>query len=386
MRIKETVSWAAVAAVLASAIGCSAGSATDAPPAPGAGRGGPGRGGGPVPVTVAPVVQKPIPLDLTAIGTAEAYSNVAVRAQITGELTSVNFKEGEDVAKGQVLFTLDRRPLEAALKQAEANLNRDQAQAANATAQAQRYADLLKRGIATREQVETASTNAAALQATLGADRAAIDNASVQLEYATIPAPISGRTGALMVHPGNLVRANDVSPLVVINQLSPIYVSFSIPESTLPQLKQFMSAGSVRVEARLPTDSASPASGRITFVDNNVDQTTGTIRVKAAMANADKRLWPGQFVNVTVTLTVDRHALVVPSVAVQNGPPGSYVFVVKPDQTVELRTVEVARIRGNEMVLKGGLEADDVVVTDGHLRLVPGSRVSIKRDSSGATP
>ena len=385
MRMTEKVTWAAVGAALVAAAGCSAGCATEKPLAPGAGRGG-GRGGGPVPVTVAAVVQKAIPLDLTAIGTAEAYSNVAVRAQITGELTSVNFKEGEDVAKGQVLFTLDRRPLEAALKQAEANLNRDQAQAANATAQAQRYADLLKRGIATREQVETASTNAAALQATLGADRAAIDNASVQLEYATIPAPISGRTGALMVHPGNLVRANDVTPLVVINQLAPIYVSFSIPESTLPQLKQFMSAGSIRVEARPPTDSTAPASGRITFVDNNVDQTTGTIRVKAEMANADNRLWPGQFVNVIVTLTVDRNALVVPSVAVQNGPPGSYVFVVKPDQTVELRTVEVARIRGTEMVLKGGVEAEDVVVTDGHLRLVPGSRVSIKREPSGATP
>jgi len=298
----------------------------------------------------------------------------------------LNFKEGDDVTKGQVLFTLDRRPFEAALKQAEANVKRDLAQAANAAVQAQRYADLEQRGIATREQVETASTNAEALQATVGADQAAIENATIQLEYATIQAPISGRTGALMVHPGNLVRANDVTPLVVINQVSPLYISFSIPEATLPQLKEHLSAGSVHVDVRPPTDSGAPAGGQITFVDNNVDPTTGTIKVKAEIPNADRRLWPGQFVNVVVTLTADRHALVVPSAAVQNGPPGSYVFVVKQDQTVELRTVEVARVRGNEMVLKSGVSAGDVVITDGHLRLVPGSRISIKREPSGATP
>jgi multidrug efflux system membrane fusion protein len=331
-----------------------------------------------VPVNTALVAEKAIPLELNVIGSAEAFSTVAVRAQITGALTSVKFREGDDVKKDQVLFTLDRRPLEAALGQARANLQRDTAQAANAKSQAQRYQDLAARGIATKEQVDTTTTAAAALEATLGADQAAVDNATVQLQYATIAAPISGRTGALMVNEGNLVRANDATPLVVINQVTPIYVSFGIPEARLPELKRYMAQGSVKVEALAPNDTTTPSVGRITFVDNTVDPTTGTIRIKGTFPNETRHLWPGQFVNVSVTLMTEPRAIVVPTPAVQTGQQGQYVFVVKPDLTVELRTVTVARAADSETVIKEGLKAGETVVTDGQLRLTPGSRVSVK--------
>jgi multidrug efflux system membrane fusion protein len=372
-RLSSLLSPLALASSLM-ASACSGGEAVQAtPPA--------GRGGGPnaaVPVATATVADKAIPLEIDVIGTVEAYSTVSVRAQLTGELTSVTFKEGDDVRKGQVLFTLDRRPLEAALEQARANLQRDAAQAVNAKAQAQRYQDLAARGIATREQVDTTQTAAAALEGTLAADRAAVENATVQLQYATIAAPISGRTGALMVHEGNLVRANDVAPLVVINQVSPIYVSFAIPESRLSELKQYIARGSVKVEALAPNDPGPASVGRITFVDNAVDPTTGTIRIKGTFPNEARHLWPGQFVNVSVTLTTDPHAIVVPTAAVQAGQQGSYVFVVKPDSTVELRQVTVARTQDNETIIKQGLKAGETVVTDGQLRLTSGSRISVK--------
>jgi multidrug efflux system membrane fusion protein len=341
-------------------------------------RGGGGRGDQVVPVAVATVVQKSMPIDIRVIGTAEAYSTVSLHAQITGQLTSVTFKEGDDVRQGQVLFELDKRPLEAALQQAEANLQRDIAQAANARSQAKRYQDLADQGIATKEQLETSTTGAAALDATVEADRAAVENAKVQLQYATITAPIAGRTGALMVHGGSLVRANDTTPLVVINQIAPIYVSFGIPEQRLPELKRYMAIAPLSVDARPPTEEGPASRGRITFIDNNVDQTTGTIRVKGTFANDDHRLWPGQFVNVTVALTSDPKAIVVPSAAIQPSQQGPYAFVVKPDKTVEFRTVVVARTAGEETVIKEGLKAGDTVVTDGHLRLVPGSRISVK--------
>jgi len=339
-----------------------------------------GDGGGPaVPVTTATVVRKAVPLDVRVIGTVEPSSTVAVHAQITGELTAVTFKEGDDVREGQVLFSIDPRPMEAALKQAEANLQRDEAQAANAASQSKRASELAARGIATREQVETSATNANALDATVAADRAAVENARVQLQYATITAPISGRTGALQVHPGNLVRANDTTPIVVINQIVPVNVSFAVPEAQLPMLKQYLAKGAVRVQADAPGDEGAPPEGRISFVDNAVDPTTGTIRVKGIFPNADRRLWPGQFVNVVMTLASDPDALVVPSVAVQVGQQGSYVFVVKDDKTADLREVETGRSVGEETIITRGLAAGEVVVTDGQLRLVPGTHVSIKK-------
>ena len=335
-----------------------------------------------VPVTVDKVVEKEMPLDIAVVGAVEAYSTVAVRAQVTGELRAVNFRQGDDVQAGQVLFTLDHRPLEAALNQAEANLQRDTAQSANAQVIAQRMEDLVERGVGTREQRDTARTTAAAMDAVVGANRAAVENARVQLQYATIRAPISGRTGALMVHTGNLVRANDQAPLVIINQVTPIYVSFAIPEALLPDLRGYMSKRQLQVEATPPNESGPPAAGSITFVDNQVDQTTGTIRIKATFPNADRRLWPGQFVNVSVRMSSDPRAIVVPSVAVQAGPEGSYVFVVKNDQTVDMRPVTVARTAGVETILKEGVKPGETVVTDGQLRLVPGSRITIK----GAKP
>jgi multidrug efflux system membrane fusion protein len=361
------------AALVAAA--CAGGEAVSSAP-PSGGRGGAANAA--APVTTALVTEKAIPLEIGVIGTVEAFSTVSVRAQLTGALTSVTFKEGDDVKRGQVLFTLDRRPLESALLQARANLERDTAQAANAQAQAQRYQDLAVRGIATREQVDTTRTAAAALEATLGSDRAAVENATVQLQYATIAAPISGRTGALMIHEGNLVRANDTTPLVVINQVAPINVAFGIPESRLVELKQYMAQGTVKVTARAPNDPTAASLGHIAFVDNAVDPTTGTIRVKGVFPNDTRQLWPGQFVNVAVTLTTDPHAIVVPTTAVQAGQQGQYVFVVKPDQTVELRPVTVARTAESETIIKQGLAAGETIVTDGQLRLNPGSRVSIK--------
>jgi membrane fusion protein, multidrug efflux system len=297
----------------------------------------------------------------------------------------VSFKEGDDVTDGQVLFTLDRRPLEATLQQVQANLARDLAQADDARTQAGRYQALAGRGLVSGQELQAKATAAAALDATVQADRAAVENATVQLEYATVKAPISGRTGALIVHPGNLVRANDATALVVINRIAPINVSFGIPEGQLPAFKRYLAERSLSVEANAPSETV-PSMGTITFIDNAVDPTTGTIKVKGTFPNSDRRLWPGQFVNVKVTLTSDPRAVVVPSTAVQAGQQGTFVFVVNKDQTVELRPVTVARTRGDESVMKSGVQPGETVVTDGQIRLVPGSRVSIKSGPGGPAP
>jgi membrane fusion protein, multidrug efflux system len=332
-------------------------------------------------VTVAPVVQRAMPLEIRVIGSAEAEATVAVHAQITGAITSVNFKEGDDVTEGQVLFTLDRRPLEATLQQVQANLARDLAQAEDARTQAGRYQTLAGRGLVSGQELQAKSTTAAALDATVEADRAALENAKVQLEYATIKAPISGRTGALIVHAGNLVRANDATALVVINRIAPINVTFGIPEGQLPAFKRFLAERSLRVEANAPSETA-PSTGTITFIDNAVDPTTGTIKIKGSFANEDRRLWPGQFVNVVVTLRTDPAAVVVPTAAIQAGQQGDFAFVVKPDQTVDLRTVIVDRTAGTESIVKDGLKPGETVITDGQLRLVAGSHIKVKSDAS----
>jgi multidrug efflux system membrane fusion protein len=326
-----------------------------------------------------------MPVEISVIGSAEPLNTVSIRSQTTGQLTAVNFTEGDEVTKGQLLFSLDRRPLEAAVEQARANLARDEAQAANAAAMAKRFQDLADRGIATRAELDSSKASLSALNATVAADRAALENAEVQLGYATINAPITGRTGALMVHEGNLVRANDSAALVVINQIMPIQVAFSIPESRLPELKRYMARGALRVLATPPNDDAAPAVGRISFVDNSVDASTGTIKVKGTFPNADRRLWPGQYVNVTVELTTQRDATVVSTAAVQAGQQGPYVFVVKPDQTVEMRNVVVNRTAAADTIIASGLAPGETVVTDGHLRLVPGSRISVKGQSADST-
>jgi len=369
----RTFSWLAAALVLPVCVAaCSSEAQQQTPSAAGGGRGG-GRGGAqnaPVPVTVAQVERRTIPIEIESIGTVIAATTVQVRSQITGEMTAVHFKEGEDVKQGQLLVSLDKRPLQAALEQAQATLARDQAQARNARAQASRYLDLQQRGIATKEQVDQITAQAAALEATVNADRAAVDSAKVQLEYASIDAPISGRTGLLQVHPGNLIRANDTTPIVTINRITPVYVSFAVPEAQFPQLKHYLAQGELKVRAKAPDELGGPSFGRVNFIDNAVDVTTGTIKVKGTFPNQDLRLWPGQFVNVVVTLSQDPDAVVVPAPAVQVGQQGQYVFVVKTDQTVELRPVTVARSNGTNAVIKDGVKPGETVVTDGQLRQI----------------
>jgi len=389
-----------------------------------------------IPVAVATVEQKAIPLLVQAIGSVEAYSVVSVRAQVGGELMRVHIKEGQDVKKGDLLFTIDPRVYEAALAQAQATLardrgnvqqaravlerdrarvsqakaalERDRAQAKNAEAQERRYRDLLGKELIAREQYDQIKATFDSLNATLNADEAdvagaeetvrvddaaiksaeqvvradeaAVENARLQLGYTVIRSAVDGRTGSLMLHEGNLVRAggtND-STLLVINQVQPIYASFTVPQQQLPAIKRYMAQGALTVEA-VPTGETRPVTGTVTFIDNAVDPTTGTIRLKAQFANEERRLWPGQFVNVAMTLAVEPDTIVAPAAAVQTGQQGAYVFVVKPDSTVETRPVVVARNQGNDAIISKGLKAGEKVVTDGQPRLVPGAAVEVRQ-------
>ncbi len=337
----------------------------------------------PVPVRVATVVRRTVPLDVRVIGAGEAYSTVSIKAQVSGELVGVHFREGDFVKKGQLLFRIDRRPFDAALQQAEANLARDKAQATNARQQAQRYEKLYQEGVASREQYDQLQTSADAADAAVRADEAAVAYAKLQLQYCFIYSPIDGRTGSLMVHVGNLVKANDVPILLVINQINPIYVNFSVPEDTLAEVKKYMAAGPLKVRAIIPDDPQHPEQGLLSFVDNAVDNTTGTIKLKGTFPNANRRLWPGQFVNVVLTLAEQRDAIVVPSQAVQNGQEGQYVFVVKADDTAEARPVVVGRRLEAETIILKGVVPGERVVTDGQLGLVSGAKVEIKASLSG---
>ncbi len=361
---------------LAVAAGCSRPQA--APPAPAL-----------VPVRVATVVQKTVPVQVRAIGNVEAYSTVSIKAQISGELTAVHFREGQDVRKGQPLFSIDRRPFEVALLQNQANLARDKARAENYRIQAERYVKLSQEGVISSQQRDQAVSDTDAADATVRADEAAIEKAKLDLEYCSIASPIDGRTGNLMVHPGNLVKANDVPILVVLNQLNPIYVNFALPEGDLAAVKKYMAEGKLRVEALLSEDpnragggTGTPVAlaelGTLSFVDNAVDKTTGTIHLKATFANQQRRLWPGEFVNVVLTLTARPNAVVIPAPALQTGQNGQYVFVVKPDSSVESRPVVVGSTIQGESVIEKGLQPGENVVTDGQLRLLPGSKVRVK--------
>ena len=333
-----------------------------------------------VPVLAATVEQKDVPLQLKAIGAVEAYSNVSVKTQITGELTGVHFKEGQDVSKGQLLFTLDKRPFQATLKQAEGMLAKDLAQAANARTQAKRYEALNKAGVVSKEEYDQMESNAKALEAAVVADQAAVENARVQLVYCTIYSPIDGRTGPLLIHQGNMIKANDTPFLVSINQVQPIYATFTVPEQSLADIKSYSSGSKLRVQAFIPNDTRGPATGWLSFIDNTVDQATGTIKLKGEFANTDRRLWPGQFVDVVLTLAQQPKAIVVPSQALQNGQQGQFVFVIKSDMTVETRSVTIDRSTDGQAVVAKGLETGEQVVTDGQLRLVPGiTKVELKQ-------
>ena len=404
--------------------GCSKEAATNPPAgadaaASGARGGRAGRGGsGPVPVVTGRAIIKTVPVTIPAVGTAEPVATVEIRSQVTGQLSQIHFREGQDVKKGAPLFTLDARPFQAALQQAQAVLARDTAQARNAQSQRARYEDLFNRGLIPRDQYETQMATASALEATLAADQAQIENARLNLQYTRILAPISGRTGALGVHQGDLVRANDTTPLVVINQVAPINVAFSVPGRYLPEIRRHHASQPLRLDARIQaggtpgapqlappspesaipggTDGASTApaprtplneateTGTVTFIDNTVDPTTGTIRMKGTFGNANNALWPGLFVQVTLMLRTEANAVVVPAAAVQASQAGQYVFIVKPDRTVEVRDVTIERQQGEEMVIAQGVSPGDEVVTDGHLRLTAGAAVTTGNRGEGA--
>jgi multidrug efflux system membrane fusion protein len=370
------------------------------------GPGGRGRAGdGPVPVVVARVSQRDVPINVDVIGNVEAYSTITVKAQVGGELNKVSFHEGDSVKKGDLLFTIDARPFEAALSQAQANLARDTAALSQAEAnlardianekyaqdQAKRYRGLFEQGVVSREQADQMASSADALAQTVLADRAAIESAraqivaskaavetaTVQLSYTTIRSPIDGRTGSIAVKQGNVVAAN-TSDLMTITEVQPIYVTFSVPEAQLGEIKRYMGQGQLPVHAAPQADATAQESGVLTFIDNSVDATTGTIKLKGTFQNAANRLWPGEFVRVTLGLTTQPNAIVVPNQAVQTGQDGQFVYVVKKDRTVEMRPVVTGTRVDQELVIDRGLEPGETVVTEGQLRLTPGSRVQIQ--------
>ncbi len=329
-----------------------------------------------VPVKVAKAVQKTVPIELTAIGSADAYSTVSIKAQVNAVLDTVHIKEGQLVKKGDLLFTLDARPFVAALAQAQATLARDKAQEELNDVQLQRYQQLFDAGVAAKEQYDQMKANADAQRAAVRADQAAIQSAQLQVDYCKIYAPLAGRTGALQVYPGNIVKQNDVPILIVINQVSPIYINFSIPEQYLGSVDRFMSQGKLRVEATPYGDTRSE-TGTLTFIDNAVDNTTGTIKLKGTFDNQDLRLWPGQFSTVLLRLAQDENATVVPSQAVQIGQNGDFIYVVKSDSTVDQRSVKVTRTIGGDSIIASGIQPGETVVTDGQLELLPGIKVQV---------
>ncbi len=337
-----------------------------------------------VPVSVSTVEQRDVPMQLRVIGNVEAYSSVSVKSQVPGQLIGVYFKEGQEVKKGDRIFIIDPRFFESSLRQSEANLARDIAQMKKAQADANRYADLFKRGIVSQQDYDQNRTNFEALKSTVKADEAAVENAKVQLSYCYIYSPIDGRIGKLMINQGNMVKENDTI-LVTINQTKPIYVGFYVPQQDLPEVKKYMSLEKLRVRATIPSDKDHPVLGELTFINNQVDTNTGTILLKALFSNERESLWPGQFVNVVLTLTTQPKAVLVPSQAVQTGQEGQYVFVVKSDLTAESRSVIVGSNLDQKVIIVKGLQPGEIVVTDGQLRLAPGVKVEIKNSAENET-
>ena len=364
-----------------------------------------------VPVELAPATQRDVPIEIKTIGNVEALSTIAVRSQVEGTLQKIYFTPGQEVKNGTVLFTIDQRPLQAALSQANANLlkaviavrqgqdivAKDQASAKNLRTIAKRDAILIEAGVISHEEYDTAVSAADSadaivradqsavgnLQAAVKAEQANVDNAKVQLSYTSIRAPISGKTGNLAVTVGNLVRANDTSALITITSAAPIYATFAVPEQDLFRIKQYSGSGDFKTEAVIPGDESHHAVGKLSLVDNTVDMTTGTIRLKATFENSDRRLYPGQFVNVVLTLGVKHDAVVVPAPAVQIGQDKSFVYVVKPDMTAEVRNIKPGETIGDLTVIDDGLQPGEQVVTDGQLRLAPGAKVQAKSRQGG---
>jgi multidrug efflux system membrane fusion protein len=362
-------------------------------------------GAGPVPVITATVTQKNVPIDIQVVGNVEAYSVVSVRAQVGGQITKVNIQDGQEVKKDTLLFTIDSRPIEgqmnqananllrsqAQLEQAEANLQRDMAQERNARAMADRAQKLFDEKLISREQAEQLRAAADVQTNALNADRAAINSAKAQIEadksvinnlkvqlgYTTVEAPIDGRIGTVTTKLGNIAAAN-TTELVQILQVEPIYVSFAVPEARLADVKRYMGSGTLPVTAKAQDGTGDAETGQLTFIDNSVDTSTGTIKLKATFQNKGHKLWPGQFVNVTLRLTTRGGALVVPNQAVQTGQDGTFVYVVKDDRTVEVRPVVTGPRIDLDLVIEKGLQAGEIVVTEGQLRLQPGARVQMR--------
>jgi multidrug efflux system membrane fusion protein len=338
-----------------------------------------------VPVTVAPVRQRSVPYEISAIGSVTPIQTVAVRSQVSGTLLRVGFQEGDEVQKGQLLFEIDPRPYQAALDQAQALLAKDRAQLLNARQEVQRYQQLVQNDLATQEQFDQFKANADAAEAAVTADSAAVQTARLNHEYTTIRAAIAGRTGNLLIREGNLVPVNSPTPLVIINQMRPIAVSFSVPEQYLDDIRRFSGQHALQVRVQPSQDSSVTLEGRLTFINNQVDTATGTILLKATFANEDRKLWPGQVaVAVRLVLNVEKDVLTIPAQAVMTGQSGTYVYVLNADQTARTQDVTVGRAADDYVVIEKGLTAGQNVVTDGQLRLVPGARVEVKTGGAPA--
>jgi membrane fusion protein, multidrug efflux system len=336
-----------------------------------------------VPVSIVAAVQRSVPVRLQAIGNVEAYASVAVKSRVDGQILEVHFQEGKEVRKGDVILRIDPRPFEAALRQAEAQAQRDIASRDQAASQERRYQELLDKNFVSKDAYAQYRTNAQTAEATSKASQAALESAKLNLEYTVIRSPINGYVGRALLQAGNMVKANDTISLVVINQVKPVYVSFAIPEQQLTVVRDLMRKNPLAVEVAVPGTDKALATGHIAFLDNAVDQTTGTIKVRAIFENGDAALWPGQFYTVRVKLYDQENAILVPSRALQTGPGGQFVYVVKPDMTVEVRKVVVARSEGDMAVLaENGISAGEQVVVRGALRLAPGIKVSIAEAAS----
>lgn len=340
------------------------------------------KGPPPVMVMVAAALQETVPVRVQVIGNVEPYLTVAVKARVDGQINAVNFREGEQVRKGDVLFRIDPRPFEAAARQAQANALRDRAARDQARSQERRYQDLLDKNFVSKEAYAQIRTNAETAEATAKASEAALENARLNLEYCTILSPLEGYVGKVLLQAGNLVRANDLNPLVVINQVRPVYVSFAVPEQKLPEIRKYQAAAPLRVDVIPPDRSAAPIAGRLVFIDNAVDPSTGTIRLRAQFDNADAALWPGQFVNVSLRLYEEPDAIVIPSQAIQSGPQGQYVYVVGEDMVADVRPIAVQELDGERAIVARGLAKGERVVTRGQLRLGPKTRVQIGKPAA----
>jgi multidrug efflux system membrane fusion protein len=334
-----------------------------------------------VPVSISPAVRIDAPAVVAANGVVEPVQTVSLEAQVGGTLTEVSFQEGDEVTEGQVLFRIDPRPFEAALRQSEAALARDRAQAQNAQREAERYRALVAKDYVTQSQAEQASTQAVALLATLQSDSAAVENARVNLGYTTIRAPISGRTGSLLVRRGNLVKPNG-GPLVVINELQPILVRFPVTARDFLAVRRRAAAGPIPVRVIASDSTVLPEKGTLSFLDNAVDSLTGTVTAKARFTNSSRALWPGEYVRVTVQLDVRSGAIAVPTTAVLNGQEGTYVYVIDGEKNAHVRTVSVGQAVGDLTVIEHGVEPGEQVVVDGQSRLMPGAKVDAKQQAT----